>query len=189
MLHCHFYPPSVNHTTKLHNPNIVCLNKYIIFTLCATDSCVVVGCGEQLYRQLCQSVHLLSVCLYVCVCVCVPITPFLPCSYYLIFMKFTPDIGLIKCFWPIPFQVTRSKVKVTGIIQIFVMSAPWPFWPVCFIFGTNMFCSILTLSLLGWITSYVAYIQHMTGRCVMNLFQDKRSRSHGSLIFFTASTL
>ena len=112
------------------------------------------------------SVCCLSVC--VRVCVCVPITPFLPCSYYLIFMKFTPDIGLIKCFWPIPFQVTRSKVEVTGIIQFFVVSAP--IWPVCFIFGTNMFCSILTLSLLGWITSYVAYIQHMTEQCVINLF-------------------
>ena len=67
----------------------------------------------------------LSVCLSPCVCVCVPVTPFLPCPYSWIFMKFTSDIALIKCLWPIQFQVKSSKVKVTGIIQNFVVSASW----------------------------------------------------------------
>ena len=36
-------------------------------------------------------------------------------------------------------------------------------------------CSVAP-SLFGWITSYVAYIQHMRGRCVMHHFQDERSK-------------
>ena len=34
-------------------------------------------------------------------------------------MKRTPDIDLIKCYWYVPFQVKRSKDKVTGVIRSF----------------------------------------------------------------------
>ena len=107
LLHYHFYPHSVDNTTKLCNPNNVCLNKYIIFALCATDSCVIISCGEQLHRRLCLSV-----------CVCVPVMPF----YHVLItgsLWSSPDIGLMKCLWPIQFQVKRSKVQVTCIIQNF----------------------------------------------------------------------
>ena len=34
----------------------------------------------------------------------------------------------------------------------------------------------VALSLFGWITSYVAFIQHMWGRCIAHHFQDWRSK-------------
>ena len=41
------------------------------------------------------------------------------------------------------------------------------------------------------ITSYMAYLQHMRGRCVVHHFQDERSnsRSYGSFEFFAVSSL
>ena len=55
----------------------------------------------------------------------------------------------------------RSKVKVTRVI--------WSFY----------FVRSVASSLFDRITSYVAYIQHMRGQCVMHHFQVQRSRLHG----------
>ena len=72
---------------------------------------------RQLRGRLC-----LPVCLYVRLSVGASAIPLLPCfDHGMISMKSAPDIHLmISCI-----QVKRSKVKVTGVFQIFVVSTPW----------------------------------------------------------------
>ena len=87
------------------------IDLHMICTFIFVGICIF-SCGKQLYKWLCLSV-------------CVSVMPFFPCSYHWIFMKLTPDIDLMKCLWYIQFQVKRSKVKVTGSFEVFVVSAPW----------------------------------------------------------------
>ena len=79
---------------------------------------------------------------FVCLSVCmrVSVTPSLTRSCLWIFIKLTPDIDLMKCLWHVPFQVKRSKVKLTGVIRSFVVSARGcvTIWPIWFLLGTNI---------------------------------------------------
>ena len=87
----------------------------------------------------------------------------------------------MKCLWHIPLQVKRSKVKqshrgyskfcrVHSIFQVKrskvrVTQVIWSFYRV----------RSVASSFSDRITSYVAYIQHMTGQCAVPHFQDERS--------------
>ena len=90
------------------------------------------SCGEQLYRRLCLSLR-------VCACVCMSVTPFLPCSYQWIFMKLT--------HWSYKMRVLRTttgpKVKGHGHRgHSNFLSCPlrgsMPIWPISLILGTHI---------------------------------------------------
>ena len=44
----------------------------------------------------------------------------------------------MKCLWHVPFQVKRSKVKVTGVIWNFCCVSSVPIWSICFVLGANI---------------------------------------------------